>query len=68
MLIYTAIFYLCVKLLKGSVGNNLLLMEDNARPHGAALVTVNFEGEEIHWMKWPKYSPDFNSTYLFGTH
>lgn len=49
-----------VKLFRGAIGNNFLLIHDNARPHRAALVTDYLEGEGIKHMEWPAYSIDLN--------
>ena len=49
-----------VKLFRGAIGNDFLLMDDNARPHRAALVTDYLEDEGIQRMEWPAYSPDLN--------
>ena len=49
-----------VKLFRGAIANNFLLMDDNARLHRAALVTDYLEGERIQRMEWPAYSPDLN--------
>lgn len=48
------------KLFRGEIGNNLLLMDDNIRPHHAALMTDNHEREKIQRMEFPAYSPDLN--------
>lgn len=49
-----------VKLFRGAVGDNFLLMDDNARPHRADLVNEYLETEGIQRMEWPAYSPDLN--------
>lgn len=49
-----------IKLFKVSIGNNFLLMNDNALPHHAAQVTDYLEKEEFQWMHWNAYSPNLN--------
>lgn len=44
----------------GAIGNNFLPVDDNVRPHRAALVTDYLEGEGIQRMEWLVYSPDLN--------
>lgn len=42
------------------IGLNFVLMQDNARPHTAA-VTINFIQQlQIHVVDWPAFSPDLN--------
>jgi len=44
----------------GAVGENFLLMHDNARPHVATLVSEYLESHGIETMDWPARSPDLN--------
>ena len=44
----------------GAVGGRFLLMDDNARPHRARVVTSYLEDEGIARMDWPARSPDIN--------
>ena len=44
----------------GAVGDNFILMQDNARPHTARLVTDYLNQEGIEVMDWPARSPDLN--------
>lgn len=44
----------------GAVGENFLLMQDNARPH-VAQITINvLEQQQISLLEWPAQSPDMN--------
>ncbi|GBO10113.1 Transposable element Tc1 transposase [Araneus ventricosus] len=49
-----------VRLLRGAVDTEFILMDDNARPHRAVLVDEFIESEDIHRMDWPARSPDVN--------
>ncbi|GBN10985.1 hypothetical protein AVEN_13649-1 [Araneus ventricosus] len=49
-----------VRLSRGAVGPEFILMDDNARPHRALLVDEFLESEDIRWMEWPARSPDLN--------
>lgn len=49
-----------VKLVRGAVGEEFILMDDNARPHRAKIVADYLESEDIQRMEWPAYSPDLN--------
>lgn len=42
------------------IGDNFLLMHDNARPHVANCVRDYLETTEIQTMRWPARSPDLN--------
>ena len=44
----------------GAVGENFVLMDDNARPHRGRVVTRYLEEEGIERMEWPARSPDLN--------
>lgn len=41
-------------------GDNFMLVDDNARPHRARMVTDYLRDAEIERMDWPPYSPDMN--------
>ncbi|GFU04421.1 transposable element Tcb2 transposase [Trichonephila clavipes] len=49
-----------VRLLRGPMGAEFLLMDDNARPHRANIVDECLQSENITRMDWPAYSPDLN--------
>ncbi|GBM23009.1 Transposable element Tc1 transposase [Araneus ventricosus] len=49
-----------VRLFRGAVGPEFILMDDNARAHGALLVDEFLESEDIRRMDWPARSPDLN--------
>ncbi|GBN59779.1 Transposable element Tcb2 transposase [Araneus ventricosus] len=49
-----------VRLFRGVVGPEFILMDDNERPHRALLVDEFLESEDIRWMDWPARSPDLN--------
>ncbi|GBN58951.1 hypothetical protein AVEN_240748-1 [Araneus ventricosus] len=49
-----------VRLFRGAVGPEFILMDDNVRPHRALLVDEFLESEDIHQMNWPARSPDLN--------
>ncbi|GBM20273.1 hypothetical protein AVEN_216685-1 [Araneus ventricosus] len=49
-----------VRLFRGAVGLEFILMDDNARPHRALLVDEFLESEDIRRMDWPAISPDLN--------
>ncbi|UYV67086.1 MAP4K1 [Cordylochernes scorpioides] len=42
------------------MGENFLLMYDNARPHRAGVVNTFLQNHAIAWMNWPARSPDLN--------
>ena len=44
----------------GAVGDDFILMDDNARPHRALVVNDYLEAETIVCMEWPSRSPDLN--------
>lgn len=44
----------------GAHGPDFILMDDNARPHRARVVTRYLEQETIERMDWPARSPDLN--------
>ncbi|GBM53287.1 hypothetical protein AVEN_52312-1 [Araneus ventricosus] len=49
-----------VRLFRGAVGPEFILMDDNTRPHRALLVDEFIESEDISRMDWPGRSPDLN--------
>ncbi|GBO09335.1 hypothetical protein AVEN_186502-1 [Araneus ventricosus] len=49
-----------VRLLRGAVGPEFILMDNNAKPHRVLLVDEFLESEDIHRMDWPDRSPDLN--------
>lgn len=49
-----------VRLFRGAVGPEFVLMDDNARPHRSYAVCDTLESEDITRMTWPPYSPDLN--------
>ncbi|GBM69512.1 hypothetical protein AVEN_205388-1 [Araneus ventricosus] len=49
-----------VRLFRGAVGPEFILMDDNARPHRALLVDEFLESEDIRRMDSPATSPDLN--------
>ena len=44
----------------GAIGDDFILMDDNARPHRAMVVHQYLERETIVRMDWPSRSPDLN--------
>lgn len=44
----------------GHIGQDMLLMQDNARPHVAHVVTEYLRDVGIRTMDWPARSPDLN--------
>lgn len=42
------------------IGDNFILMHDNARPHTAECVTVYLREVGVSTLRWPAYSPDLN--------
>ena len=51
-----------VRLYTAALGPTFVLMDDDARPHRAAIVDDYLESEGIGRMAWPAYSPDLNPT------
>ncbi|UYV80282.1 hypothetical protein LAZ67_18002283 [Cordylochernes scorpioides] len=45
---------------RDQIGHNLILMDDNARPHRARLVNEYLQSENIRRMDWPARSLDLN--------
>ncbi|GBL74249.1 Transposable element Tc3 transposase [Araneus ventricosus] len=44
----------------GVIGNDFILMDDNARPHRAVVVEDYLECHGLERMEWPAQSPDLN--------
>ncbi|GBO36068.1 hypothetical protein AVEN_187631-1 [Araneus ventricosus] len=49
-----------VRLFRGAVGPEFILMDDNAGLHRTLLVDEFLESEDIRRMDWPARSPDLN--------
>lgn len=49
-----------VRLYAGAIGENFVLMDDNARPHTANVVQQYLRAQGIERMDWPARSPDLN--------
>ncbi|GFV38178.1 transposable element Tcb2 transposase [Trichonephila clavipes] len=49
-----------VRLFQGTIGPDIIFMDDNARPHWTLAVEELLEKEDITRMDWPAYSPDLN--------
>ncbi|GFS83000.1 transposable element Tc3 transposase [Trichonephila clavipes] len=49
-----------VRLFRGAMSAEFLLMDDNARSHRANIVDECLQSEDITRMDWPAYSPDLN--------
>ncbi|GFV60586.1 transposable element Tcb2 transposase [Trichonephila clavipes] len=43
-----------------AIGNDFILMDDNARPHRARIVEEYLEDHGLERMEWPALSPDLN--------
>ncbi|GFX01283.1 transposable element Tcb2 transposase [Trichonephila clavipes] len=43
-----------------AIGNDFILMDDNARPHRAGIVEEYLEDHGLERMEWPARSPDLN--------
>ncbi|GFT72421.1 transposable element Tcb2 transposase [Trichonephila clavipes] len=43
-----------------AIGNDFILMDDNARPHRARIVEEYLEDQGLERMEWPARSPDLN--------
>ncbi|GFX03932.1 transposable element Tcb2 transposase [Trichonephila clavipes] len=50
-----------------AIGNDFILMDDNARPHRARIVEEYLEDHGLERMEWPARSPDLNPINIFGT-
>ena len=46
----------------GAVGQEFILMDDNATAHRARIVNAYLEDQGIHWMYGPARSPDLSPT------
>jgi transposase len=46
--------------LRNRVGDRFVLMDDNARPHRARIITTFLEDNNIQRIEWPAMSPDLN--------
>ena len=49
-----------VRLYAGAIGDDFILMDDNATPHRARIVNEYLQQESIERMDWPAKSPDLN--------
>jgi transposase len=49
-----------VRLYAGAIGDDVILMDDNARPHRARIVIGYLQQETIERMDWPEKSPDLS--------
>ncbi|GFU79679.1 transposable element Tc3 transposase [Trichonephila clavipes] len=49
-----------VRLYAAAIGNDFILMDDNARPHRARIVEEYLEDHGLERMEWPARSPDLN--------
>ena len=49
-----------VRLYAGAIGDDFILMDDNARPHRARIGNEYLQRETIEGMDWPAKSPDLN--------
>ncbi|GFU37935.1 transposable element Tcb2 transposase [Trichonephila clavipes] len=49
-----------VRLFRGTMGAEIMFMDDNARPHREKIVDEYLQLEDITHMDWPVYSPDLN--------
>ncbi|GFU23398.1 transposable element Tcb2 transposase [Trichonephila clavipes] len=49
-----------VRVFRGAIGPDFILMDDNAWPHQTLAVEELLECEDITRMDWPAYSPDLN--------
>jgi transposase len=49
-----------VRLYAGAIGDDFILMDDNARPHRARIVNEYLQQETIERMDWPAKSPGLN--------
>ncbi|GFV07402.1 transposable element Tcb2 transposase [Trichonephila clavipes] len=49
-----------VRLYAAAIGNDFILMDDNARPHRARIVEEYLDDHGLERMEWPTRSPDLN--------
>ena len=49
---------LLLRLYAGAIGDDFILMDDNARPHRARIGNEYLQRETIERMDWPAKSPD----------
>ncbi|GFT85519.1 DDE_3 domain-containing protein [Trichonephila clavipes] len=49
-----------VRLQAGAIGNDFILIDDNARPHRAVIVEKYLEDLGLERIEWPARSPDLN--------
>ena len=49
-----------VRLYAGAIGDDFILMDDNATPHRARIVNEYHQQETFERMDWPAKSPDLN--------
>ncbi|GFW46673.1 transposable element Tcb2 transposase [Trichonephila clavipes] len=49
-----------VRLFRGAIGPDFILMDDNARPHRTLAIEELLRSDDIIQMDWPTYSPDLN--------
>ncbi len=57
-----------MKTFAGALGQDFVLMHDNARPHTARVVQAYLEQEGIDVMEWPARSPRLESDWAFVEH
>jgi hypothetical protein len=55
-----------VRLYAGAVGNQFILMDDNAGPKRARVVQNYLKRESIELMDWPAHSPGLNPIGVLG--
>nr|CAH7769847.1 unnamed protein product [Callosobruchus chinensis] len=49
-----------VQPLRNEIGDQLIFMDDNARPHRTRAVQQALENRNIERLEWPAMSPDMN--------
>ena len=54
------ILYAYVRLYAAAIGNDFILMNDNARPHRAVVVEDHLESQDSERMEWSTQSPDLS--------
>ncbi|GFX75353.1 transposable element Tcb2 transposase [Trichonephila clavipes] len=50
-----------VRIVRGAVNSDFLLIDDNVGPHRSIDASDTLQSENILRMQWPAYSPDLNS-------